>query len=545
MEAHATEGGRLAWMREARLIGRERPGGHILLAATAAWVGILVWGFAGGLTLETCRTLAVLYPLLLTGVVALGFGAGNRSVRVALGLAWLIAAGMLVIPRIGSSQTLALAPLALLAAAAFGARFPAAALLTALTLSGVYGTIEAFFGYLVIPVIEVLLAGLVLALLLGHLVGRRERGFLIWPALALTALFIGLSFAQIAAAPNVLLGLSAFRAGILPIVAALLIAYAGWSETSYRRLARGVVVLAGLVSAYAVIQWLLGPTDAERELALQPGRGVNMVEGRLRVFGSFQTGHQLGFFAAIAIPYCLAFTLSVRGGWQRIGALSTVLAVGALLASEGRAALVAAVIGVVLVLVLLPICRSSRGLRLGTNVAAAGAVVAAAAVAFVFVSDNPGTSERFERILNPGQDAAFQSRLMKWDDAIDEVGGRPLGLGLGTGGSAQLTSGPYLTIASYNLDNSYLKIAYEQGFAMMILFAAVLAALLWRLLRGGVAANDQETAWNAIGAGAALAGIAVLFYTGLYIEAAPAYVLWAIVGLGLRGLVRTPGTNVA
>jgi hypothetical protein len=538
MEAHATQGEGLAWEREPSLIRRARPGVLALLAATGVWFATLVWGLAGGLSVETCSGLAIVYPLLLTALIALGFGDGARSLKLTLALAWMVAAGVLVAPRLAGSPTVALAPLGLLVAAVIGARFPAAALLTALTLSGVYGTIEAFADYVVIPVIEVLLAGLVLALLLGHVVGRSRGGFLIWPAIALTALYVGFSFAQIAAAPSVVTGLTGFRSAILPIVAALLVAYAGWSEATYRRLARGVVVLAGLVSTYALVQWLLGPTDAERELALQPGRGVNIVEGRLRVFGSFQTGHQLGYFTAIVIPYCLAFTLAVRGRWQWIGGLATLLSVGALLASEGRAALVAAVVGVVAVLVLFPISRGSRGLSLGTNIAAAGAVIAAGAVAFALVSNNPGTGERFEQILNPGEDAAFQARVKKWDDAVDELGGRPLGLGLGTGGSAQQSSGPYLTIASYNLDNSYLKVAYEQGFAMLALFAVALAALLWRLLRGGVTLRDPEAGWNAIGAGAALAGIAILLYTGLYIEAAPAFVLWTIVGLGLRGFVQ-------
>jgi hypothetical protein len=545
MEAHAQEGDRLAWKRESSPVGRGPLGGRVLVAASAAWAAVLAWGLAGGLALETCRAISILFPLLLTVLVALGFGGGMRSLQLTVWLTWLLAGAVLVAPQLGGSPTLALAPLGLLAAAAFGARFPAAALLTALTLSAVYGTIEAFFGLVAIPLIELLLAGLVLALLLGHVVGRREGGYLIWPAIALAALYIGLSFAQIAAAPSILFGLTGFRAAILPIVAALLVAYAGWSESTYRRLARGIVVLAGVVSAYAILQWIAGPTDAERELALQPSRGVNIVEGRLRVFGSFQTGHQLGFFAAIVIPYCLAFTLAVRGRWQRAGALSTLLGVGALLAAEGRAALVAAVIGVVLVLLLFPISRSSRGLSLGTSAAAATAVIVAGAVAFVFVSGHPGTGERFERILNPSEDAAFQARVKKWDDAIDELGGRPLGLGLGTGGSAHLESGRYLTIASFNLDNSYLKVAYEQGFAMLALFAAALAALLWRLLKGGLTAASREAGWNAIGAGAALAGIAVLLYTGLYIEAAPAFLLWTIVGLGLRGLVRLPVRHAA
>src|SRR5205807_1598445 len=145
----------------------------------------------------------------------------------------------------------------------------------------------------------------------------------------------------------------------------LMFAYAGWSRATYERIARGVVVVASLVGAYATVRWLVGPSGIERDHAVAVSGPYDYVDGHLRVFGPFSSGHTLAAWTAVAIPFCLAIALWLRGWWRFLAGVACVLCAFALLASEVRVGLAGAGLGVFTVVALYQLSRGFRGLHLG------------------------------------------------------------------------------------------------------------------------------------------------------------------------------------
>src|SRR5690606_14144310 len=121
----------------------------------------------------------------------------------------------------------------------------------------------------------------------------------------------------------------------------------------------------------------------------------------------------------------------------------------------------------------------------------------------------------------------------------------PLGHGLGTGSSQGSMSGRFLQASAINIDNSYLKIAYEQGVIVMALFVAAMLGLLASLAVASLRTRRRAAAAMRFGACGALASMLVSFYTGLYIEAAPVLAGWFIVGLGLAYFVARSDEEIA
>jgi len=136
-------------------------------------------------------------------------------------------------------------------------------------------------------------------------------------------------------------------------------------------------------------------------------------------------------------------------------------------------------------------------------------------------------------ILSPGRDEAYQTRLTKWSAALDDIDRNPFGGGLGTAGQVQREQGRFANIGSIGVDNSYLKVALEQGFAVMIVFAASLVLLLIGIGRRAWVTADRSQATLGIGAAATLASYLVLLNSALYIEGLTAMAAWTVVGLGV------------
>src|SRR5205085_10104647 len=67
------------------------------------------------------------------------------------------------------------------------------------------------------------------------------------------------------------------------------------------------------------------------------------------------------------------------------------------------------------------------------------------------------------RSLHPSSDAAYQARKVKWDETLREIRKQPMGHGLGTANQLQEQQGRFVSIGSFSIDNSYLRVGYEQG----------------------------------------------------------------------------------
>ena len=107
---------------------------------------------------------------------------------------------------------------------------------------------------------------------------------------------------------------------------------------------------------------------------------------------------------------------------------------------------------------------------------------------------------------------------------IDDVAPRPLGHGFGT--------------AAFTIDNSYLRVGYEQGPLLMLLFAAMVAMLALALARAALRSRDRRAAAILMACCGAFVAFAVNLFVTDTVEAA--LVGWALAGLGIAELTSRP-----
>jgi O-antigen ligase len=243
----------------------------------------------------------------------------------------------------------------------------------------------------------------------------------------------------------------------------------------------------------------------------------------------------LAAWTSTVIPFCFAMALTLSGRWRTLAFAACGLCLAGLVGSQVRAGIAGVVIGLGVVLVLYQFSRGFSGLHLGATALAVLAVVAAGAV----ILSNPAQRHRYQNILKPGQDQAFVERTYKWNEAVTDIARHPYGHGLGTAGTTQVHLGRFSTLGTYDIDNSYLKIALDQGIAVTILYASALLMLLGGLARRALLTTAPERAGPAIGACGALASFIVIIFTAVYIEGLTALALWVIVGLGVAQFAST------
>ncbi|MGH2987717.1 MAG: O-antigen ligase family protein [Solirubrobacterales bacterium] len=508
----------------------------LIVAATAAWSVVTMVALAGLAPIPYAPVVVAGYPLLLVCALVFTERAAERDLRAAAAWAAVLAAAYFLVPRVAADPQLALSGVAVVVAGAVCWRFPSAAVIALFATAAVQASVLAFFDFDLVRIADLILAGLWLGFVVRLAIGGREREAIVWPA-ALACLGYLAMTATLALTAGPGLGMPAFRVAAWFMLAFLLIAYAGFSDATRLRIVRGVVAVTAAVAAYAVLRWLIGPAAEEEAQALSAANGLNVINGHLRVVGSFLTGHQLAFWAGLMAPFCLAIALVWGGRWRLVAGLAVVLCAFASFASEARGPLAGMVVGVAAVLVVHQLSIGPRRARTAISVIAVSAIALVGGVAYAVTIDDPNGRARYERIVDPMSDPAYAVRVAKWEDAFDELEGHPFGLGLGTAGQVNDLSGRFRTVASLNLDNSYIKVAYEQGWIVLAYFVVALLALLLTMAAAAIRARSGELAGPAIGAVGALASMLVSFYTGLYIEGLIALSGWIVVGLGISGLV--------
>lgn len=433
--------------------------------------------------------------------------------------------------------TLTLAPLAILASGMVCYRFPATATIAAFLLTGTYGSLRAFTGASGAALIDVLLVGLWSSLLITRLIRRQVRQQFVWPAMVVVAVYLGLTLLAVITSPDIYPAFLSFRLSGWYVLVVILIAYSGWQRPVYDNIARGFIVVGLLVGAYATLRWVIGPTGAEQNLALQVAGGYNFVEGTLRVFGSFHGGHQLGFWAGSVAPFCLGAALGWSGRWRALAGLALLFLVFAVLVSEVRAGFVGMVVGSAVVLGLFQLARSMPGLHLGRTAVAAATCIAVVSGGLLFTAGATDRLDRYTNIFNRDEDRAFVNRSLKWEEAIEDIQDHPFGQGVGSASTNPAIRPPFVSIANLALDNTYLKIAFEQGFVVMILFVIAVLLLFIQLAIGAIRTPDPMAAAMGMGAAGSLISAAATFYTGTLFEDVTALGPWMIVGLGAAFLI--------
>ena len=418
-------------------------------------------------------------------------------------------------------------------------RFPVATVAALFVFAGAFGSLQALFSIPAPKLTDPLLGGLWLGAVWFWLTGRAVHRARIWIGVAVLALYAAITAAGIMTTYSGTAGLQSFRGSAWYLGAAVLVAYAPWDERTRRKLVPTAVLVLTAVGAYCAFRWLVGPAGAERTLAMQSLN--NYLDGELRPTGSMATTKELAAWSAAAIPFLAATALTRRDRLTPVAGIGLVACVTALLAADVRAGVVAAGAGVVVVLVLYQLAQAFRGRRGAAVIVGAAVTIALGGGAFAYtIGDKSDSSNRYEAILDPTSDASYQARLFKWRSAIRDIDNAPFGHGIGTAGRVQVRYGKFRNIGSIDVDNSYLKVAYEQGFFVMALLAGGLLLLLGQLALRAVTTLEPARAGPAIAACGTFVALLVLFFVGEYIEGLQVLCGWLLVGLGLSQFTLEP-----
>jgi hypothetical protein len=468
-------------------------------------------------------------------------GLGPANARIVPWLVFWTAAASLAAGTalaIAAAPAVAALPVVLPLAALACRRRPYGAFAALFVLSGGFWSIQVFTHLPVGISVDLILGGLWLATLHTLLTTEQRGDRRLWPGAAVAIAFLGLSLVSVFVADDLAAAAYTFRVSYWYMLAALLVAYAPLPPGSLWTLTRIAVATVLAVSGYAVVRWIVGPAASESAFALRPAvRPYETVDGGLRLFGSMATGHVLASWAAAMTPFCVALAAGLRGRWRVVAAAAAGASAVALVGTSVRAGMVAAAVGVAFVLVV----RIAGGARRREGVAAAllTAVIAVGAVAAILVvqSEAPGgRSARLAGILHPRADASVVQREQKWADVLVDVRRHPLGQGLGTSGLAEQRFGKYVSISTFRVDSTYLKIALEQGLAVMVCFVIVLLALLAGLCRTALARTGGLGATLATAAAGALLAFGIEMIFDVYLEGIAALGIWLAIGLGMRPL---------
>jgi hypothetical protein len=461
--------------------------------------------------------------------------AWSRSLRAMLGGATLALAACATALLLQANYQVGLGIVGVAAAAVVCARFPAASVTVVVLLTGAYGSLTAFFAFPAGPAVDLVLGGLWVAAL-WRVAWHERPPWWVPPAVVAILAYLALTAAEIGFAASGSIGVQSFRASAWYLAAGVLVAYAPWSQRTRRRIVNGVLLVCLAVGLYALYRWVVGAAPQEAELAKQVSY-TNTLDGDLGLVGSLTSRHELGGWTALAVPFCFAMTLTLRDRWRYVAAAAAAACAFALMASETRAALVAVLPALALVLVLYQGSRGFPGLHLGATAIAAIAVLGIGVFQFTGATgDSTRAKSHFQLILTPSQDPAYKRRIYKWDTALADIAKHPMGQGLGTAGRVQQQYGRFANVASINVDSSYLKVAFEQGTWVMLFLGLALLALLVSMGRRALQTTDRERAGMAMAGSSVLLCMGILMVFAVYVEGLPALFAWLLVGLGLGAL---------
>lgn len=267
-----------------------------------------------------------------------------------------------------------------------------------------------------------------------------------------------------------------------------------------------IVGLAGalLVTVFAVLQVTVLPNDILTYLGynnstIQPYLTVDKNTMFIRVNSTLRGPNPLGAYAGIVLSLFTAYL--VRGKLQRtkrpqiIAAVLAAAAVVSVWVSYSRSAIIGAIIGVAAVLAIAYGRKVSKKVWIGLAVL----VVIIGAALLVFRHDSFISNVVFHQNLNGGSSVdSNQGHLSSVQEALTSDVGHPLGVGVGSTGSASLYgSRPDI------IEDQYLFIAHETGWLALVAFLVVFVWVLrdtWR----------RRGDWLALGVFASGIGLAIV-----------------------------------
>lgn len=426
----------------------------------------------------------------------------------------------------------------------FGSRFPIASIVTLFAMTGAIGTTLAFTPIPPAPAADLLLLGLWIGVAGRYVAGGWRGRLWLWPGVLAPGLYIAMSFLLIPLADPPSIGIEAIRNSVWYMLALVLLVVAPWNDEALGRLEKGLVAVTAIIGAYCAYRYF--GTESFKETVEARRSQPNVPASQpLRFFGSQPSAQQLASFFATTAPFALALGLSWSGRWRVVALAAVAFGLIAILASDIRTG-IAAVAGGIAVVILLFLISGAFRRRVHVGLVVLVGVVAMGAGGYsVTVATSDQQADRFENLLNPGEDYAFSVRERRWAEAIDEIEAEPLGYGLGTQGSVAYTMRDTGPVGPQNIDSSYLKIGIEQGVIGLALFAFGLLALLFGLIRRGVTDLSPKYAAAAIGAAGSLVAYALSMYGSTYVESLTALSAWIIIGAGVARTTHQPSRSLA
>jgi hypothetical protein len=525
------------------LVSRQAVLSAVVLAGLCCWTVLAVGGQAGAFSRLGSAADLVAYGV--PGVLFLFVLLSSRSPHlVKLALAWTatFAGALQGLEIVGGDPIYALAPAVVAGAAALALRWPVPTLVIALFLSGTYNTLKLYTPVEVGITMDLLLAGAWLALAYAYLSGRERPPAGMSPAFFLIGLFLAATVVEALLAEN--LSRSTFGLRASAWLMSILFLVPLWASTQRRReiLFKSALVVGALVAAYAMLRWAIGPASKEKERVLDAATGFSTNElGEVKLLGSLPSAQALTFWSSAMFSFSLAAALSPIGSrWRALAAAVALMCGAAVFGADVRFGMVAAAAGGLAVLVLFASARGFAGRRV---MPLAVVVVLGTLGGGLFVTTKltaeGNSGARFRNLVtDPIADNSVQQRFVKWRTVLAEVEDKPFGKGVGASGAAEKKYARFSSAASLDPDSSYVKIAYDQGFVMVVLFAAAVLSLLVALALATLVLSNPYAAAAALGSCGALVAFIVAMSAGSHYEGLVAAGPWMLVAIGCTALVR-------
>lgn len=274
-----------------------------------------------------------------------------------------------------------------------------------------------------------------------------------------------------------------------------------------RPLLWGGFVAAALAMLFVVLQLVVLPRDflvhlGYGENTIAPYMTVDQNDDYVRINGTLRGPNPLGAYGVIVASLCLAVLVATRkklvksrffGDIWDIGAVGLV-ALAAVWFSYSRAALVALALAIGIILII------RYGKRVSRTVWVAIGLSALLLVGGVYVARDTHFVSHVILHEDPDEGNNVNSNDQHWDsliEGVDRVARQPLGAGIGSTGSPSL-----IESEGFIIENYYLYVAHEAGWAGLALFVALFAVVMRRLWR-------YRHDWLALGVLASGAGLMI------------------------------------
>lgn len=315
--------------------------------------------------------------------------------------------------------------------------------------------------------------------LMVDLVRERGWGAFKTPITLPLVVFVGYQVLEVfnPLAPSLKFGLYGLR-DTLRVVGVFLVLYYFRSHLKIRRLTFFWLGLLFVEALYGIFQHHHGVLNQEYLWLIESGSyRTHILNGYVRVFGTVGDAATFGFLMITGALMLFGLALSSRGWkpWALLALSAPMLY--AMILSYSRGPMVAVVAGLAAMLVL------SRNWKLAIGSLLIGTLV----VGGLAAAGNTRLVDRVMTATRPTEDASFQVRMDYINEYLPRIVERPFGSGLWTSGASGLavTGGTAIpgTTIGIPTDNNYFKYGLEMGWVGIALFAWLMLALLWALIR--------------------------------------------------------------